>query len=433
MRRRILITILLVTTFAVLAFFVPAALAVRSGIQRSDLLELQREASIVATRLRAAGADRSASTTSLERGHDFGVYDADGARQSTAAARRSPTEPVRQALTALPDEGYVGDDLVAAAPLHSGAEVVGAVRVSEPGSESDGRVRRSVLLLGLAGIAIIAVAGVDRCPPRPTPQPAGRAAAQVGVDDRSRRRRTAAARRASASSTSSARRSPTPATASASCCAASGRSRRTCRTSCARRWRRCASRSRPSSTRRAPTAPWCCTRASARSTAWSRRSRACWRWPATTSARRRGATSARSCASTPSAGGRATRGRPGHHRARRHPARRGRRRGGRAHPRRAARQRPRPRPRPGRRERPPHAGRRSRSTSATRAVEPRADPFSEERADTGHGIGLRLARTLAESEAASWPARGRHRRRSGCRCPSRPDRRRAVHLAHTCP
>ena len=44
MRRRILVTILLVTTFADIAFLVPAAIAVRSGIQRSDLLALQREA-----------------------------------------------------------------------------------------------------------------------------------------------------------------------------------------------------------------------------------------------------------------------------------------------------------------------------------------------------------------------------------------------------
>ena len=90
MRRRILITILLVTAFAVLAFFVPAAIAVRSRIQRSDLLELQREAASSATRVeqstRSAARRRAASG-----GHDFGVYDVDGRARRRAAARRSPT------------------------------------------------------------------------------------------------------------------------------------------------------------------------------------------------------------------------------------------------------------------------------------------------------------------------------------------------------
>ncbi len=157
MRRRILVTILLVTTFAVLAFLVPAALAVRNGIQRRDLLELQREASIVATRF------EQSSTPSLDgvlqRGHGFGVYDNSGERTGGSGPPVAD-ELVRSAFDGLPDEAYVGDELVAAAPLHRDAEVVGAVRVSEPRSESDDRVRSSVLLLGLAGVAIIAVAGV---------------------------------------------------------------------------------------------------------------------------------------------------------------------------------------------------------------------------------------------------------------------------------
>jgi signal transduction histidine kinase len=156
-RRRILITILLVTTFAVIAFLVPAAFAVRSGIQRRDLLELQREATIVAIRLEQP--DRPPVDDVLERGHGYSVYETDGTRREGSGPPIAD-DPVRQALTGLPDEAYVGDELVAAAPLHRGAEVVGAVRVNEPRSESDGRVRRSVLLLGLAGVAIIAVAGL---------------------------------------------------------------------------------------------------------------------------------------------------------------------------------------------------------------------------------------------------------------------------------
>ena len=57
---------------------------------------------------------------------------------------------------------------------------------------------------------------------------------------------------------------------------------------------------------RARTAPRCCASACGRSTAWSRRSRACSPSPGTTSGSRRGATSLRSCASTSSGGGRAT-------------------------------------------------------------------------------------------------------------------------------
>ena len=121
MRRRILITILLVTTFAVLAFLVPAAIAVRSGIRRSDLLALQREASIAAIRVEQQ-PDRSLDDV-LKPGHGFGVYAVDGAR-SEGSGPLVGDQPVSSAFGGLPDEAYVGDELVAAAPLHREGEVV---------------------------------------------------------------------------------------------------------------------------------------------------------------------------------------------------------------------------------------------------------------------------------------------------------------------
>ncbi len=162
MRRRILVTIMLVTAFAVLAFFVPATLAIRSRIQRTDLLELQREATIVATRLQQSGGEPDPATLGdvLEPGHQLGVYQAGDEVRIAGVGPPVADRLVHEAFKGIPVEGYVDGDLVAAAPMHSGTGVVAAARVLEPRSESDARVRRNVLLLGLAGIAIIAVAGV---------------------------------------------------------------------------------------------------------------------------------------------------------------------------------------------------------------------------------------------------------------------------------
>ncbi len=61
-RRRVLAAVLLTTTLAVVAFFVPAALAIRNSQRRGDLLELQREASIVANRVANAPGRRRRRT-----------------------------------------------------------------------------------------------------------------------------------------------------------------------------------------------------------------------------------------------------------------------------------------------------------------------------------------------------------------------------------
>jgi len=51
MRRRVMLAVLLTTTLAVIAFFVPASVAIHNAQKRGELLELEREAFIAAGRL----------------------------------------------------------------------------------------------------------------------------------------------------------------------------------------------------------------------------------------------------------------------------------------------------------------------------------------------------------------------------------------------
>jgi signal transduction histidine kinase len=154
-RRRILLTILLVTAGAVGAFFVPAMLAVRSRIQRSDLLELQREGAIVAGSITPGDPiDVAGLEDAIDRA-ELGVYDAAGELVAGSGPAR-PDDVVQAALDGAFAEGAVGGDLVAARPVANGF----VVRLAEPGSENDARVREGVVLLGLAAIGVLAMAAV---------------------------------------------------------------------------------------------------------------------------------------------------------------------------------------------------------------------------------------------------------------------------------
>ena len=62
MRRRVLLAVLLTTTLAVVAFFVPASVAIHNAQRRGELLELQREASIVTEIGRASCRERVSDT-----------------------------------------------------------------------------------------------------------------------------------------------------------------------------------------------------------------------------------------------------------------------------------------------------------------------------------------------------------------------------------
>jgi signal transduction histidine kinase len=158
-RRRILATIVIVTTIAVTAVFIPAALAIRGRIQRGDLLELQREAAVVANEVPPAGPiDMDALAELIDDAHNLSLYDELG-RLVSGTGPATADRPVELALQGSFAEGYVGDELVAAVPVRVGPFGIElAVRIGEPRSESRALVNRALARLAAVALVIVAVA-----------------------------------------------------------------------------------------------------------------------------------------------------------------------------------------------------------------------------------------------------------------------------------
>ena len=161
MRRRILATIVIVTAIAVTAVFIPAALAIRGRIQRGDLLEIQREAAIVANGVAPTGPiDIDALAGQIDSGHDLALYDELG-RLVSGEGPAIGDRPVVLAIQGSFAEGYVGDELVAAVPVRAGPFGVElAVRIGEARSESRGRVMSALARLAAVALAIVAAAAI---------------------------------------------------------------------------------------------------------------------------------------------------------------------------------------------------------------------------------------------------------------------------------
>lgn len=159
MRRRVLLAVLLTTTLAVIAFFVPASVAIHNAQKRGELLELQREASIVANKVASLGVnDNQELQTILAAHHPLALYSSDG-QLLVGTGPSVPDRIVRLALAGNFAEGYVGSDLVAAVPVSAtAAHPQLVVRIEEPNTESQKRYYRSVALLAAAALVILTVA-----------------------------------------------------------------------------------------------------------------------------------------------------------------------------------------------------------------------------------------------------------------------------------
>ncbi len=161
MRRRILVTIIAVTLAAVCAFFVPAALAIRSSTRRGDSLDVERDAAIVASQIPPVGpVDVTELQHLVGADRQLGVYDtATGLVDGVGPV--DPDTFTRTALAGEFAEGWSDGNLVAAVPVRDNVSgPSAAVRIEEPASVSRVRIERSLALLALIGAGIIGAAAM---------------------------------------------------------------------------------------------------------------------------------------------------------------------------------------------------------------------------------------------------------------------------------
>ncbi len=183
MRIRLLVGTLLLTVATIAAFFVPSALALSSAERDAQVVELLGEAADAAAGVDAAGTGRlRPQTSTADDEHHYAVYDAAGKRlwgDGPNAADR----PVVAALGGRSATDRSAGQRVAAVPLTGGR----ALRAAEPAAEADRATRASVARLGLIAVLILAGGSVAawllaRRLTRPLRE-LGRSAARLGGGD----------------------------------------------------------------------------------------------------------------------------------------------------------------------------------------------------------------------------------------------------------
>lgn len=160
MRRRLVVAIAVVAAGAVALFAIPLAVVLEGGYRDQELLRLQRD-----TVAAARSIDLSRSTTDtieLPAGKDrIAVYDGTGARVAGEVGSGPPAADTatRDAIrTRRPTQRTPSGALVVAVPLLTGEQVSGAIRAQRSDAVVADRARRAWLMLGGAALVVVALA-----------------------------------------------------------------------------------------------------------------------------------------------------------------------------------------------------------------------------------------------------------------------------------
>jgi methyl-accepting chemotaxis protein len=158
-----MLSIVAVTTLAVVVFALPLGLAVQRLYRAEAVSALQEDATRVAASVPdtltgdslSAGGKRLLATVAST---SIGVYDVAGHRMAGAGPARSWLAGKSGAAGVR--SGIEGSDLVVIAPVPSDQRTVGSVRASEPFSVVTARVYRAWATMAVLAAAAIAVAAV---------------------------------------------------------------------------------------------------------------------------------------------------------------------------------------------------------------------------------------------------------------------------------
>ena len=158
-----LVTIVAITTLALVGFGVPLAVAVSSNYRSSARLELQKEASGTSTDVPATllasgqlvklpGGEGDADTT-------IALYD--GAGRLMAGVGPVKADPVvMAAFEGEATDGSAGGELIAAVPISLDERVVGAVRAARAERVVRGQIWRAWGLMATLALVVVAAAAV---------------------------------------------------------------------------------------------------------------------------------------------------------------------------------------------------------------------------------------------------------------------------------
>jgi signal transduction histidine kinase len=160
MRRRVFTSAVLLTIVAVVLFGLPLALVVRDLYLNEATLRLEREATLALRRVPDDFTFHTGEVTLPARANTtFGLYDANGQRVLGGGPARGDTA-VQAALASNIVDSERGGRLVVGVPVAADEQVEGVLRVEQPTSVIDGRLAATWAVMALLGLAAVAVAAM---------------------------------------------------------------------------------------------------------------------------------------------------------------------------------------------------------------------------------------------------------------------------------
>ena len=158
MTRRIVAAIVLVTALSVAAFGIPLGVIIQRLDDQEALVRLDREVTAATIEVPVNfRTERDEVEFSSRNGADYSLYLPDGHRfQGTGPATADAL--VRQAMRGSVAEGRMGGRLVVAVPVFSREGVIATLRGSRTGADLRGKILRSWVGMGVLGVVIVGLA-----------------------------------------------------------------------------------------------------------------------------------------------------------------------------------------------------------------------------------------------------------------------------------